>query len=343
MIIECEKCKSKFNLDESLLKEEGSKVRCSLCKHVFTAYPPDSALLEESALDEAPHEEHEETVPLDSPPLFDEQEPEAIAEGEGVDLDRALEDAAKEEPVHAVSPDEIPETEEERMDMEEAIDEVAKIEEEVPTEEIEKKIGEKPEEDVEKAAEVAAEKKPRRSRPLIIILLILLLCMSGFVAVYVWAPNLLPDSLSFLKPTEKQEVADIGVRGLSIKERSLSGEFVQSNVAGSLFVIKGTVVNGYPKSRSFILIKGTILDSKGKVIKSKRAYAGNTFSEDQIQSMSVEEINKGLRNRFGKGRMNFNIEPGGALPFMIVFEDLPENPDVMSEYTVEPVSSSPGS
>jgi hypothetical protein len=59
--------------------------------------------------------------------------------------------------------------------------------------------------------------------------------------------------------------------------------------------------------------------------------------------MSVEEINKGLRNRFGKGRMNFNIEPGGALPFMIVFEDLPENPDVMSEYTVEPVSSSPGS
>jgi predicted Zn finger-like uncharacterized protein len=40
MIITCEKCSSKFNLDEKLLKQTGSKVRCSKCKNVFTAYPP---------------------------------------------------------------------------------------------------------------------------------------------------------------------------------------------------------------------------------------------------------------------------------------------------------------
>lgn len=40
MIITCEKCDIRFNLDESLLKPSGSKVRCSKCKHVFTAYPP---------------------------------------------------------------------------------------------------------------------------------------------------------------------------------------------------------------------------------------------------------------------------------------------------------------
>jgi predicted Zn finger-like uncharacterized protein len=40
MIITCEKCDISFNLDESLLKPSGSKVRCSKCKHVFTAYPP---------------------------------------------------------------------------------------------------------------------------------------------------------------------------------------------------------------------------------------------------------------------------------------------------------------
>ncbi len=39
MIITCEKCSTKFNFDESLLKETGSKVRCSKCKHIFTAYP----------------------------------------------------------------------------------------------------------------------------------------------------------------------------------------------------------------------------------------------------------------------------------------------------------------
>jgi predicted Zn finger-like uncharacterized protein len=41
MIITCEACSTKFNLDESLLKPSGSKVRCSKCKTVFTAYPPE--------------------------------------------------------------------------------------------------------------------------------------------------------------------------------------------------------------------------------------------------------------------------------------------------------------
>ncbi|MEA2059039.1 MAG: zinc-ribbon domain-containing protein [Thermodesulfobacteriota bacterium] len=40
MIITCEKCGTKFSLDESLLKQEGSKVRCSQCRHIFMSYPP---------------------------------------------------------------------------------------------------------------------------------------------------------------------------------------------------------------------------------------------------------------------------------------------------------------
>lgn len=39
MIITCEKCATSFNLDDSLIKEAGSKCRCSQCKHVFTVYP----------------------------------------------------------------------------------------------------------------------------------------------------------------------------------------------------------------------------------------------------------------------------------------------------------------
>jgi predicted Zn finger-like uncharacterized protein len=40
MIITCEECNTRFNLDESLLKETGSKVQCAKCKHIFVAYPP---------------------------------------------------------------------------------------------------------------------------------------------------------------------------------------------------------------------------------------------------------------------------------------------------------------
>jgi pilus assembly protein FimV len=43
MILTCNECGIGFNFDENLLKETGSKVRCSKCKNVFTAYPPSSA------------------------------------------------------------------------------------------------------------------------------------------------------------------------------------------------------------------------------------------------------------------------------------------------------------
>ena len=39
MIIICKECSTSFNLDDSLVKESGSKCRCSVCKHIFTAYP----------------------------------------------------------------------------------------------------------------------------------------------------------------------------------------------------------------------------------------------------------------------------------------------------------------
>jgi len=43
MILTCNECGVDFNFDENLLKETGSKVRCSKCKNVFTAYPSSSA------------------------------------------------------------------------------------------------------------------------------------------------------------------------------------------------------------------------------------------------------------------------------------------------------------
>lgn len=39
MIITCKKCSTSFNLNEELIKETGTKVRCSKCHYVFQAYP----------------------------------------------------------------------------------------------------------------------------------------------------------------------------------------------------------------------------------------------------------------------------------------------------------------
>ena len=38
MILTCEKCDASFNFPDNLIKDTGSKVRCSKCRHIFVAY-----------------------------------------------------------------------------------------------------------------------------------------------------------------------------------------------------------------------------------------------------------------------------------------------------------------
>jgi hypothetical protein len=188
---------------------------------------------------------------------------------------------------------------------------------------------------VPRAAE--GKRKKGKSHLLLITLVIILVFIVAALIVFFLAPDILPDSLSALKPVNKEEITDTGTRRLEFKD--VSGSFLTNNMAGQLYIIKGDVINNYPKSRSSILLKGNILDMKGKSVKQELAYAGNTFTEDQLRNVSMEEIDKGLKNQAGKGYINVNIRPGDSVPFMIVFEGLPDN---LGEFEVEAVSSSPG-
>jgi predicted Zn finger-like uncharacterized protein len=300
MIIECENCESRFNLDESFLNIGGSKVRCSICEHVFTAYPPEEVPIKEPATGEFLEEE---SFSLDSDALVGEEGAEPV----------------KEEAHEALSLEQVPEKEKEIARKARA-----------------KAVKGKPEQ-VEEAVAATAKARRAGSRILPFILLIGLLILGGGAALYFFAPGLIPDSIPFLKSSKEQPTTDSGVARLSFKE--VTGSFIRSNKAGHLFIIKGRVTNDYPKPRSFILIKGSILDDKGQPVKMKMVYAGNTFTETEIKTKPLVEIDEGLKNRFGKGRMNFNVKPGATLPFMVVLEDLPEN---ISEFTVEAVRSTPG-
>lgn len=328
MIVTCDECESEFNLEESLIKEEGSKVRCSVCKHVFTVYRQEPEAVEEVARGDIPDEDLEETVALDSPPDFEESDVEPSEEAMGDAFDTAFEEALKEDSIQDVSQDDA-------LEPEEVADKIAPLDED-EREDIRELVEEEPDEDIGMPAEPSSKRKQGRSRVLLIAILIVLVLIMGAVSVYLWAPQILPDSLSSLKPVE-EDILDKGVRRLNFKD--VSGSFIQTRKAGQLFVIKGTVVNNNPKSRSFILVKGSILDDKGKVIRRKIVYAGNTFKEDQLKDMPMEMIDKRLKDRFGKDKTNFNVKPGGAVPFMIIFENLPDN---LSEFIVEAVSSSPG-
>ena len=314
MIIQCEKCHTKFNIDESKLKEQGSKVRCSLCKHTFVVYPPEQGYFEEGETMALNKKEIEKTMAQDLQGALHEEEIETGPEDQASHFDDAPDKSLESPEEEDAAPADVSHAHAE-----------------------EEKTGDEKQLEPAHIKEKTTQKRPWKRHLLPVVLVIVLILIGVAAAIFLWAPQIIPDSLSMLKPVEKQEIADMGVRRLSFK--SVTGSFVDSENSGSLFVIRGEITNDYPKSRSFILIKGSILDDKSQVVKRKLAYAGNNFKEDEIKSLPLEKINKAMKNRYGMGRKNVNVAPGAKITFTIAFEDLPKN---LSEFTVEAVSSSPG-
>ena len=346
MIIECKKCNSLFRLDEGLLREEGSKVRCSVCKHLFISYPPGW----KPAADEKPRPMDQslgETVTLESPPVLEDEEREPLLEdADDQDFEASFDEAPATKRLQAVRADRFPKEEEEEEEFHLEMDDQDKEEIEPEPEVLKPKAARaktlepraKPELPPKAAKEVRPKgKKSGRSKLPLVIVLILLLLIGGAAAILYFAPERVPEKLAFLKVARKQEPADPGV--VRLRFTSVTGSFLQNAKAGQLFVIRGAISNNYNAARSYVLVKGSIFDDKGKVVKTKVAYGGNVFSEGELQTLSMEQIDQGLRNRAGKGSANVNIQPQASVPFMIVFEELPDN---LSEFTVEPVSSSPG-
>ena len=93
MIITCNECDTRFNIDESLLKQTGSKVRCSKCKNVFLAYP--SSLSEE--LDKSSEVETELEALITDEEIESGIQYKAEEELEGIELamDEAFEENTK--------------------------------------------------------------------------------------------------------------------------------------------------------------------------------------------------------------------------------------------------------
>ncbi len=337
MIIQCEKCRTKFSLKESLIKKEGSKVRCTRCGNVFMTYPQEETFAKEAETIPVKKEDLDSTMALDSSPVLAGDAGETEEKDQDVDFADVFEESMEDlEKFEAVPPEDLQGILKKESAVKPPVEAVAK--EDLPSEVPEEREKEEPEEMIEGPPAVSTPKKSGRSPLLLVILVILLALVGGAIAIFFWAPELIPDSMSFLKPVEKQVAIDSGIRRL--KFPSVNGSFVDSKKTGRLFVIQGTIKNNYPKSRSFILIKGTILDDGGRPVNMKMAYAGNAFNEGELKVLSLEEINKAMKNRLGKDKKNTNVAPGATVPFTIVFENLPEN---LGEFSVEAVSSSPGS
>jgi|GEM_PF-5126240 len=317
MIVECERCKSKFNLNPDLVKPTGTIVRCSICKNIFIVHPEKKGPEAETFKEQEKGELNE---------LFDEI---------------GYEEAPKQEQVSKEK-----EVAEEKLFKDLLGEEKEITEEKGPAEEPTQALKE-----VSKK-EVTAPKRKIFGLEHVVLGLGIVLFIGLGVAIYSVLPGkgnvgkFIGVDISKIfqsKPTKyspddpgSKKLYDPGSKKLSLF--NVSGKFIKNQKAGTLFVVTGTVRNRYSEARSYILVRANLVDSKGNVLKSETAYAGNIIAESDLEKMSLEEISARMKNMAGYNNSNINIEPNGTREFMVIFNDIPQN---VSEFTVQAVESKP--
>jgi predicted Zn finger-like uncharacterized protein len=139
--------------------------------------------------------------------------------------------------------------------------------------------------------------------------------------------------------------------------QNVKGYFVENSHLNKVFIIEGQAINQMKEPRSFLRVRGTLLDERGAKVEEKMVYCGNILDEKDLKQMDREAIAKSLSSQFGESLSNLNIDPNQAVPFMIVFTDLPPSPPgngtasssakpggtAASDFLVEVVDSQTGS
>jgi len=185
--------------------------------------------------------------------------------------------------------------------------------------------------------ETTPVKEKRVSKPLV-VLLILALLAGGSYGTYVLL-NFMNIEIPFISDYIKPKVSD-PTGSLKIDTLDINSKFLLNVKDGKLFVITGRVKNGYPDARSFIKINGKLY-KKGKILsQTETVFCGNILSDIELSNMELEAIKKRLSNHLGDNKSNMQIKPGGEIPFMLIFSNLPEDLD---EFSIEVAGSTSAS
>jgi predicted Zn finger-like uncharacterized protein len=148
------------------------------------------------------------------------------------------------------------------------------------------------------------------------------------------------------KPEILIERAKFLIEGNTAEEMSgqidisdLRSQFVANQSAGNLFVVHGKAINNFTGARSTISVRGIIYDAAGKVILQQTAFCGNPLDEAALRTLPYAKIEETMNNQFGDALSNLNIDPGQAIPFTIVFRNIPAQ---VAEFNIELADSRPG-
>jgi len=93
---------------------------------------------------------------------------------------------------------------------------------------------------------------------------------------------------------------------------------------GQLLVLQGNVKNSSSQPRGPIKIKAMLIDPQQKIVKEGEFYAGTVVFDDELQSLDPQEINRWLNTPGGRAQKQI-LKPGESQSFMVVFFGAPKN------------------
>ena len=126
------------------------------------------------------------------------------------------------------------------------------------------------------------------------------------------------------KVEEVLEVEDKGVQKEGLPELKVTladvGErFVKGWTAENVMVVEGSAVNDNALAVSKIRVRGKLLGSSGTVLSEEESNCGTILTDDELKSLTSDEIKQELSNPYGRDFRNADIQPGDRIPFMLVF------------------------
>ena len=171
-------------------------------------------------------------------------------------------------------------------------------------------------------------------RNLIVLLLLIICGIGGYFYFVADGQQMFERLLAQVKGSEPAVPVEQRI-GLDIAGSS----YVDNREAGQLLVIQGSAINQFAGARSAITVKGVIQDAAGKVLQQQTVFCGNYLGEEQLRTLKYVQIEEAMNNQFGNSLSNMNIKPGTAIPFTIVFRNVPKE---LANINVEVVDSKPG-
>jgi len=162
--------------------------------------------------------------------------------------------------------------------------------------------------------------RPRRAGWIIALCLLVVLLCGG---IYLWisphARDVVLPRIEKIFGIEAHTASDTGVYGLEVSLVNVKERFVKNPIVGDIMIIEGFAVNKNKVAISTIKIKGKILDSSGAVLSQEESNCGTILTDDELKSLTGEEIRKELSNPYGREYSNIDIQPDTDIPFMLAF------------------------